>query len=486
MPDSLDVWLERIGSLHPESIALGLDRVRTVAQRMALSPGGIVFTVAGTNGKGSSCAMLEAILISGGYRVGLYTSPHLLRFNERIRVGGAEAADEVIVAAFEAVEAARADTPLTYFEFSTLAALHVFSQQRLDAVILEVGLGGRLDAVNLIDADCALVTSIDVDHSDYLGNTRERIALEKAHIFRPGRPAICSDPLAPATLVEYAEKIGADLWLCGRDFRYVGDMQQWSYRGRVQRRSSLAYPALRGANQLLNASGVLAALEAMRLRIPVTQQAVRQGLALVELPGRLQVLPGLPTIVLDVAHNPHAVAHLATNLDAMDESTGRSFAVFGALRDKDVDGMIETVRDRFQRWYLTDLPGPRGASAQWLAERLRHAGIGTDGAADGGEDTAGESGEPVAAGAGTSEPAHPEAAAAAAGAVGGADAGDRPTARRDGPAQIECHPDPTAALIAACAHARTNDRITVFGSFLTVADILASRARAEASSRRVR
>src|SRR5690606_24987671 len=330
-------------------------------------------TVGGTNGKGSSCAMLEAILLAAGYRVGLYTSPHLVRFNERMRIGGREASDGAIVEQFEAVHAACGDTPLTYFEFTTLAALRLFSGERLDAVILEVGLGGRLDAVNVVDADCAIVTSIDVDHAEYLGDTRERVGWEKAHIFRPRRPAICSDPMPPASLVEHAQAIGADLWLCGRDFHYVGDQQQWSYRGRAQRRSSIAYPALRGANQLLNASGVLAALEALRARLPVSQQAVRQGFAEVELPGRFQVVPGMPTVVLDVAHNPHAAAHLSSNLDAMGRS-GRTYAVFGVMRDKDVDGIVTALKNRFDRWFVTDLPGQRAASAEWIGERLRAAG----------------------------------------------------------------------------------------------------------------
>jgi len=435
MSAPLAEWLARIETLHSKPIDLGLDRVRAVAQRMGLAVPGVVFTVGGTNGKGSSCAMLEAILLAAGYRVGLYTSPHLVRFNERIRVAGREAGDDAIVAQFEAVEAARGDTPLTYFEFATLAALRLFSSERLDATILEVGLGGRLDAVNIVDADCAIVTSIDVDHVEYLGDTREHVGREKAHIFRPGRPAICSDPVPPASLVEYAEAIDADLWLCGRDFHYVGDQQQWSYRGREQRRNSLAYPALRGANQLLNASGVLAALEALRARMPVSQQAVRHGFAEVLLPGRLQVLPGLPAVVLDVAHNPHAVAHLASNLDAM-ERPGREFAVFGVMRDKDVDAIVAVLKDRFERWYLADLPGARAASAQWIAERLRAAGI-------------------------------------------GAHDGDATE-----PSRIECHATPTQALRAARAAARPNDRIVVFGSFLTVADILASRASSDPSSRR--
>lgn len=429
MSRPLAEWLERIERLHPKTVDLGLERVRAVAERLGLSIPAVVITVGGTNGKGSSCAMLEAILMSAGYRVGVYTSPHLLRFNERVRVGGRPAGDEAIVEQFEAVEAARGDTPLTYFEFSTLAALRLFAREPLDAVILEVGLGGRLDAVNLVDADCAIVTSIDVDHAEYLGDSRERIGWEKAHIFRAGRPAICSDPMPPDSLVEYARSIGADLWRVGHDFHYTGDRQQWSYCGRAQRRNSIAYPALRGANQLLNASGVLAALEALRGRLPVSQQAVREGFAVVELPGRFQVLPGMPSIVLDVAHNPHAAAHLASNLDAM-EHGGRTFAVFGVLRDKDVDAIIEAMKSRIDHWCVVDLPGPRAASAQWIAERLRAAGV--------------------------------EEAAA------GATEGSLP--------RIDRFASPSAALQALRRLAHPNDRIIVFGSFLTVADILATRA----------
>ncbi|RPH64852.1 MAG: bifunctional tetrahydrofolate synthase/dihydrofolate synthase [Burkholderiales bacterium] len=421
---TLDDWLVRIERLHPKTIDLGLERLRVVAGRLALSLPCVVITVGGTNGKGSTCAMLEAILLAAGYRVGLYTSPHLVRFNERARLDGTPVEDRALVEQFEAVEAARGDVALTYFEFSTLAVLRLFQQRAPDVAILEVGLGGRLDAVNLVDADCAIVTSVDVDHAEYLGDTRERIGWEKAHVFRAGRPAICSDPMPPAALVEYARSIGADLWLHGRDFNHAGDRQQWSYGGRGQRRTGMAYPALRGANQLQNAAGALAALEALRDRLPVSQQAVRQGLATVELPGRFQVLPGHPPVILDVAHNPHAAAHLAINLDAMG-AYRQTFAVFGVMRDKDVDGVIAALRHRVDHWLPVDLPGARAASASWIAERLEAAGVTREGAKS----------------------------------------------------SIECHASPSAALAAARGRAGGNDRIVVFGSFLTVADILAARAR---------
>ncbi len=372
LPATLEAWLARIERLHHRPIDLTLDRVRAVAQRLELRFDCPVFVVGGTNGKGSTCAMLDSVLRAAGYRVGLYTSPHLLRFNERAKIGGVEASDADLIEQFEAVEAARGDTSLTYFEFTTLAALRLFAQARLDALVLEVGLGGRLDAVNIVDADCAIVTSIALDHVDHLGPTRETIGFEKAHIYRSGRPAICCDPDPPASLIDVATKLGADLRLFGRDFNYAGDRQQWAWAGRAQRRSGLPHPALRGAHQLLNASSALAALEALAQRLPVSQQAVRQGLLTVEITGRFQVLPGRPAVVLDVAHNPHAAAVTASNLDAMGFYP-QTHAVFGMLHDKDIDGVIAKVFDRIDRWHLAPTPGERGCDARALADRVRAA-----------------------------------------------------------------------------------------------------------------
>lgn len=323
-PRTLAGWLQLLEQRHAQAIQLGLERVAQVRAALGADPDALVITVGGTNGKGSCCAMLEAILLAEGYRVGCYTSPHLLRYNERVRVDGKDVADEALVEAFDAVEAARGDTPLTYFEHGTLAAWEVFRRQAPDVVILEVGLGGRLDAVNVFDADCALVTGIALDHMDYLGDTREAIGFEKAGIFRAGRPAVCGDPQPPASLLEHAEAIGAQLWISGRDFGFGGDRQQWGYwryqappaQGALVKRGGLAYPALRGANQLLNAAAVMTVLDAVRDRIPVSMQAIRQGLMLVEVPGRFQVLPGRPAVVLDVAHNPQAAGVLAENLGA--------------------------------------------------------------------------------------------------------------------------------------------------------------------------
>ena len=338
-PTTLADWLSTLEALHPKAIDMGLERVSQVKDRLDIHFDCPVIIVGGTNGKGSTCAMLESILLQAGYRVGLYTSPHLMHFNERARVGGEPVADAALVANFAQVEEARGDVSLTYFEFTTLAILQLFAEANLDAVILEVGLGGRLDAVNVIDADVAIVTSVDIDHTEYLGNTREEIGFEKAGIFRAGKTAICSDPVPPTSLIAHAEAIGADLWLLSRDFNYSGDKQQWNYGGRSQRRNSLGYPSLRGANQLLNAAAVLAALENLRDRLPVGAQEVRNGLAMVDLPGRFQVLPGRPTVILDVAHNPHAAATLAQNLDNMGFHR-YTYAVFGAMHDKDISGVV--------------------------------------------------------------------------------------------------------------------------------------------------
>ncbi|MFT4193435.1 bifunctional tetrahydrofolate synthase/dihydrofolate synthase [Ottowia sp.] len=414
--NTLEDWLAHAERLHPKAIELGLDRVRAVAERMGLRFDCPVFTVAGTNGKGSTVAMLEAILGEAGFRTGAYTSPHLVRFEERCRVRGVPVDASELIAACVDVERARGQIDLTYFEFTTLAILRVLSRAGLDAVILEVGLGGRLDAVNVIDADCAVITSIDIDHAELLGDTREQIGREKAGILRTGRPAIVSDPVPPQSVIDRAVEIGADLWLPGRDYNFTGDRQQWAWAGRGRRYAGLAYPALRGANQLVNASGVLAALEAMRPRLPVTAQAVRNGLALVELPGRFQVVPGQPALVLDVAHNPHAVAALALNLDAMGFYPA-THAVFGAMADKDLAPMLQRMDPLVDRWCFTDLPTPRAASGAALRAAWQAL-----------------------------------------------------TQRGDAAAQVAA--SPLEALRAAALAATPTDRIVVFGSFYTVGGVL--------------
>lgn len=426
---TLDAWLTHLESAHPVGIDMGLTRIGKVKDALQLSFACPIITVGGTNGKGSTCAILETILLKAGYSVGCHTSPHLLAFNERARVNGQIATDEELLPHFEAVEAARCSLPepvsLTYFEFTTLAIMHLFAARDLDAVIFEVGLGGRLDAVNILDTDCAIITSIDLDHTEYLGDTREKIALEKAGIFRAGKPAICADPVPPQTLIEYAEEIGADLWLFGRDFRYEGqpgsERQQWTYAGRAMRRAALAYPALRGANQLINTSAALAGLEALRDRLPVSAQDIRLGLANVELPGRFQVLPGKPSIIFDVGHNPHAAAVLAQNLGSMGYFP-YTYAVFGSMRDKDISGVVRHLKGEIDHWCVTDLPLPRAAKAEELEHVLRDAGV------------------------------------------------------TDGPdSSVTRFESPAAAFQDALKRATENDRILVFGSFVTVAGVMAWR-----------
>lgn len=368
----LDQWLHYLETLHPSEIDLGLARIKDVAKELDLRTPYLKITVGGTNGKGSTCAILEAILQAAGYKTGVYTSPHLVHYNERIRVNGAMATDAQIVEQFHRIEQARGTTSLSYFEFATLSALLLFQQEGVDVGVLEVGLGGRLDAVNMVDTDCAIITSIDIDHIAYLGDSREQVGFEKAHIFRAGVPAICADPLPPDSVKAYADKIGADFWQFGTDFNYSGDAQQWAFGGRDHRRAGLAYPSLRGINQLLNASAALAALEALRLKLLVPAQAVREGLHRAAVAGRLQILPGEPTTVLDVAHNPHAAGALAQNLDQM-PSTGRTLAVVGMLNDKDVAGVLRLLIDRIDAWYCASLTGNRGLKGQELSALVKAA-----------------------------------------------------------------------------------------------------------------
>jgi dihydrofolate synthase/folylpolyglutamate synthase len=417
-PADLAGWLAYVERLHPKTIELGLERVRVVLDRLALPKFCPIVVVGGTNGKGSTCAMLEACLHAGGYRVGCYTSPHLLRYNERVRIAGREIDDGPLAAAFAEVERARGDTPLTYFEFGTLAAWVAFAHARVDALVLEIGLGGRLDAVNAFEPDCAVLTSVALDHMEYLGDTRERIGWEKAHIFRPGRPAIVGDPAPPAAVIDHARAIGAVVTCIGRDFGYEADRQQWRFWGPGGTRGGLAHPALRGASQLGNAATAIAALDSLRHCLPVSAQAIRDGLARVELPGRFQVLPGRPVVILDVAHNPQAAAVLSANLADMG-AFRRTMAVVGMLRDKDLAGVVGRLAGRIDRWYAATLDPPRGATADEVAGAIK---------------------------------------AACPGAV------------------VEAFATPRAALAAAREAAEQGDRIVAFGSFYTVADVMAARA----------
>ena len=441
MPSSLTDWLTYLESLHPKTIALGLERVACVKQRLALTPNFPVIVVGGTNGKGSVCAMLEAMLHAAGYRVGCYTSPHLLHYNERVRVGKQPVSDAELCASFEEIERVRktpvsalvlplkgreqslvapelSAIPLTYFEFGTLAAMQLFRAHEVDVVILEVGLGGRLDAVNAFDADCAVVTSVDIDHTDYLGETRDAIAFEKAGIFRPGRVAICADREVPAALRDHAEAIGAELWCIGKEFGFTPHQGQWDYRSRVAARSSLPHPALRGAFQLSNASAALAALDALKDKLPVSMAAVRRGLTEVQLAGRFQFVPGKPQLILDVAHNPHAARSLAQNLANLPPCP-HTYAVFAMLKDKDMAGVVAALNPYIDSWLVAGIDAPRGATAQELAAVLHQVGV---------------------------------------------------------RGSVTIFSNTADALAHACNVAGENDRIAAFGSFYTVADVLASRA----------
>ncbi len=404
-------WLDFQQRQHPRAIALGLDRVREVAGRLALPRSAArVVTVAGTNGKGSCVAMLEAMLREGGLRVGAYTSPHLLRYNERIRIDGREAEDTALIDAFEAIEAARGETPLTFFEYGTLAALKVFAGADLDVALLEVGLGGRLDAVNIVESDAALITTIGLDHQDWLGPNREDIGREKAGIMRARRPALVADPDPPASVLAHAAAVGADLWRVGRDWTFRVAAEGFLWSGRAIADVPLPPPPLAAPVQIGNAAACLAVIEAIGMRGLITDGRAAEGLTNSRVPGRLQLLARQPDVIVDVAHNPQAAASLAEWLAT---SPRRTLAVYGALADKDVAGVIAALAPHVAEWHLCGLHdrSPRGLRAAEVFNRGREA-------------------------------------------------------MRGGVAAL--HPDPAAALAAAQCEAGPEDRILVFGSFLVV------------------
>ena len=428
MNKTLAEWLAHLERLHPKGqggIELGLERVGRVKAELGQAQTCPLITVGGTNGKGSTCATLEAIYRCSGYRVGCYTSPHLLAYNERVRADGVPVDDAALCAAFARVESARqaaGNVALTYFEFGTLAAWEVFAARQVQVIILEVGLGGRLDAVNIYDADVAVVTGIALDHTDWLGPTRETIGFEKAGIFRVEKPAICGDPQPPQSLLTHAADIGADLRLIGRDFGYVRDDKEyegwsfWSLAG--QSRKCLPLPILQGEHQFANASVVLAVVDALEECLPVSLPALKEGLREVRLAGRFQRVRECPAIVLDVAHNPQAVTALAQNLANMGRFR-QTIAVVGMLADKDIAGALMALSGKIDVWLLAGLDVPRGATAEALA------GI-------------------------------------VGGVEGNAGLGGR----------MECLASPDAAFLRAVGLAGENDRIVVFGSFYTVAAAL--------------
>ncbi len=375
----LAAWLDHQQRVHPRAIALGLDRVREVWTRLgAPAPAPVVITIGGTNGKGSTVAFLEAMLVADGKRVGAYTSPHLLNYNERVRVAGRDADDAALVAAFERIEIARDEIPLTYFEYGTLAALLIFADSALDVALLEVGLGGRLDAVNIIDADAAIVTTVDLDHQDWLGNDRGSIGREKAGIFRGGRPAIAGELDPPRTLIERALCIGADLRIAGRDFQVDTRADGWSWSGwdaAAHRDSpaSIALPApvLAAPCQIDNAAAAIAALYALRDRLGWNPRAIAAGVVNARIAARMQRFGGRPELVIDVAHNPQAAQMLAAWLHGP-RAGGRTLAVFGALGDKDVHGVVDALRNEFDAWFLAglDQDSPRGLDADALRAQV--------------------------------------------------------------------------------------------------------------------
>jgi dihydrofolate synthase/folylpolyglutamate synthase len=407
-------WLDWQQAAHPVEVDPGLERAGSVWKRLGLPLRAFSLTVGGTNGKGSVSAFLDAMLAAAGYETGLFTSPHLARYNERIRVRGREAADEALLAAFDEIDAARGRTSLTFFEWNTLAALVAFARARIDVAVLEVGMGGRLDAVNIVDADVAAVVSVGLDHCEWLGRTVEEIAVEKAGIFRAAKPAIFGGRQLPRSIAAYAAAIGARLRRIGTDFDFVERADGWDYVGFGSRRRELPLPALRGPAQLGNAAVALAMLESAEPAILVPDEAVRAGLATVRLPGRFQVVPGDPEWILDVAHNPQAAEVLAAGLAAR-PSSGRTIAVCGILGDKDVEGVVRALAPEVDRWLAVGLEGTRALTAAALASRMRRAGV-----------------DPVLA-----------------------------------------TTDVAAGMAQARAEAMPGDRVVVFGSFLTVGPALA-------------
>ncbi|WP_339096487.1 bifunctional tetrahydrofolate synthase/dihydrofolate synthase [Pectobacterium brasiliense] len=360
----LVTWLHYLEHLHAQAIDLGLERVKQVAEHLQLlQPAPTVFTVAGTNGKGTTCCTLESILLAAGLRVGVYSSPHLVRYTERVRIQGKELPEALHTQAFADIEAGRGAVSLTYFEFGTLSALQLFKQANLDVVILEVGLGGRLDATNIVDADVSVVTSIAIDHTDWLGNDRESIGREKAGIFRQGRPAVVGEPDMPGTIAAVAAEKGAQLRRRGRDWEYSMQRETWSWQDKQRELSRLPLPNV----PLANAATALAALHYSSLN--VSEEAIRQGLQHAALPGRFQTVQASPRLILDVAHNPHAAAYLANRLAELPK-TGKVRAVVGMLSDKDIAGTLAHLTPLVDAWYCAPLEGPRGATAQQIAEHL--------------------------------------------------------------------------------------------------------------------
>lgn len=373
--DTLGEWLDYVLASHPENvIELGLGRMKMMLTRLQIAFDCPVITVAGTNGKGSTCAMLESIYRAAGCKTAMHTSPHMLRFNERACINGKEVEDGLLVEAFEEVERARDGLPLTYFEFTALAILRVFQKASPDVVILEIGLGGRLDAINALESTASIVTTVGIDHEAYLGNTRDAIGWEKAHIYRKGHPAVCADPNPPRKLVQYAQALSADLILRGKDFE-IEELPEGLMRFQMQGQVwTLPVPALAGANQIDNAAGVLAIVASLLSKLPVSEEQIAEGLRSVRVSARFEKVQSDPDVILDVGHNPHAANVLAQNVRAL-QTQGKVIAVFGMLADKDMLDVVKIMSPVISEWFITGLPGPRGASAEELRRVMLEAGV---------------------------------------------------------------------------------------------------------------
>lgn len=370
----LQQWLTFVESQHPESvIELGLGRMRRMLSLLNIHFECPVILVGGTNGKGSTCAMLESIYRAAGYKTAMHTSPHMLSFNERARINGQEIEDQALVQAFELVEAKREGLGLTYFEFTALAILKAFQKAAPDVVILEIGLGGRLDAINALEPTASIVTTIGVDHEAFLGNTREAIGWEKAHIYRKDKPAICADPNPPLKLIEVALKRGAQLSLRGKDFEIQANSDEMCFTNAAHK-WNLPLPALNGINQIDNAAGVLQVVSQLLKRLPVSEAQIAQGLQQVKVTARFQKVNDLPLTYLDVGHNPHAAVVLAKNVKQLPPE-GKNLAVFGMLADKDMKEVVSLMNECIDQWYIASLPPPRGASSELLKKTMLEAGV---------------------------------------------------------------------------------------------------------------
>ena len=411
---TLNDWLGYIESIHPSSIDLTLDRIRVVIDRLDIKISAPVITVGGTNGKGSTCAILESIYKTAGYKVGCYTSPHFLAFNERIKIQGIEVSDELICEAFEKIESAREGVSLTYFEYGTLAAMMIFSETCIDIIILEVGLGGRLDAVNVFDSDCAIVTTVDLDHMDYLGHTREAIGFEKAGIYRSHKPAICGDLNPPQSLIEYCESIQAPLKLIGQHFGYELHHDSFDFLIESSFVMNLPLPKLQGTFQLNNATSALMAIKILDDKLPLNESAIQKGITSTLLPGRFEEVQTNPSLVFDVAHNPQAALSLSDNLKAH-AIQGKTVAVFSILKDKDISGVIKALIHDIDHWYIAQIEHERAADVDTISVAIKNI-------------------NPVSL--------------------------------------VKSCKNITEAYQFACKEVASNDRIIIFGSFFTVADIM--------------